>query len=760
MRTARTTARWIRAGLVLTLASVAATAAQSTATPNRLAQSASPYLQQHANNPIDWYPWGEEAFERARAENKPVFLSIGYSTCYWCHVMARESFEDPLVADFLNDNYIAVKVDRERRPDVDEPYLLATYALTGRSGWPNNLLLTPDLNPFFATVYEPRDSLLSVLSRGAQLWDNQEQDLRGDGDRIMAHVMGLMNTRQAAQSIDAELLERAVSSILQSHDDTNGGFEAAPKFPRESWLMLLLHDAEKNGNTRALEAVARSVDGMLAGGIHDQLVGGFHRYAVDPNWQVPHFEKMLYTQALMARVLVRLFTLTGDTNYRDAARTTLDFALTHMRDPRGGFYSAFDAEDAGGEGHYYTWSREELDAALPDASKRALAFQYFGLDGAAKHNGRHVLRIATTADDLAREFEVQPGDVQNALIGIQRQLNTQRATREAPALDRKIVLDWNALMAIALAEAGNAFGAPLYRSAAQSALRFVANHLVDEDGELLRVYFDGTAELPAQQRDYALLGLAHLAVHDATGDPNSLASAQHIAQTMQARFHDETVGDYFMNSANSALPRFKSRDDSSFPSGNSMALALVSELATRTLDNAMRHHADTLTAALSGHVANNPLASSDALVTADRLQGGHHGAHQQLSQGRVRGQLHHRDGGMALTLSIAEGWHINASEPLQNFLTPTRVRWQSDADEPADDVPLPAAKLYQLDYSQSELLLHEGTLDITLPQPPNPDDAVLRVTLQACSNEICLNPTEAQFRILARPQQATDADTG
>ncbi|MEM7378630.1 MAG: DUF255 domain-containing protein, partial [Pseudomonadota bacterium] len=267
--------------------------AETEAVTNRLADSASPYLRQHAHNPIDWYPWGEEAFERAQRENKPIFLSVGYSTCHWCHVMARESFEDPVVGELLNRHFIAVKVDRERRPEVDEPYLLATQTLTGRGGWPNNMFLTPDLDPFFATVYEPRDALLALLQRGSELWRDAEAGLRRDGERVMAHVLDLMNSRHAAQTLDAEVLDATVRQLLARHDTFEGGFDIAPKFPRESWLLLLLHRVERDGDTDALRAIRTTVDNILDGGIHDQLQGGFHRYAVDPSWRVPHFEKML-----------------------------------------------------------------------------------------------------------------------------------------------------------------------------------------------------------------------------------------------------------------------------------------------------------------------------------------------------------------------------------------------------------------------------------------------------------------------------------
>jgi len=353
--------------------------------PNRLIDSASPYLQQHAYNPIDWYPWGDEAFAKARRENKPIFLSIGYSTCHWCHVMARESFEDPVVAEMLNRDYVAVKVDRERRPEVDEPYLLATQALTGRSGWPNNLFLTPDLEPFFATVYEPRDTLLSLFGRGSQLWKTDEANLRRDGDRIMAHVLGLMNTRREAKT-------------------------TRPARRRLSPL---------------------------------------HR--------------------------------------------------------RPGLAHSADAEDAEGDGMFYSWTESDLQSALSDPAQIELAKRHFGLDGEGVHKGRHIPYRAETPTEIAHSLGASEQGVRNAINQVRARLLEHRSTRPAPALDRKIVLEWNAMMAIALAEASIAFDAPLYLAAARGVIHFSEQHLRTDTGQMLRIFYEGEAELPAQQRDLALV---------------------------------------------------------------------------------------------------------------------------------------------------------------------------------------------------------------------------------------------------------------
>ena len=512
--------------------------------------------------------------------------------------------------------------------------------------------------------------------------------------------------------------------------------------------MLLLHDAEKNGNDTALNAVKLSVDNMLAGGIHDQLAGGFHRYTVDPDWRIPHFEKMLFTQAQMARVLVRLFQLTGDPAYRAAARRTLDFAITNMRDPRGGFYSAFDAEDAEGDGMFYSWTESDLQSALSDPAQIELAKRHFGLDGEGVHKGRHIPYRAETPTEIAHSLGASEQGVRNAINQVRARLLEHRSTRPAPALDRKIVLEWNAMMAIALAEASIAFDAPLYLAAARGVIHFSEQHLRTDTGQMLRIFYEGEAELPAQQRDLALLGLANLAVHDATGEASWLEAAQRHAQAMHTQFHDDEAGDYFMNRASSALPRYKSRDDSAFPSGNSAALALLGELATRALDTTATEKAHSLLKALSGTVTELPAATSEALLAADRLISGHAGRTQHISQGRVLAHLHHEDGIAQLKLQIADGWHINAREPYQDYLTPTAFTVLDSSGQALTkqpDATLPPPRDYMLDYSPSALSLYGGELDVSIPTPEGSHQ--LQVILQACSATVCLAPTTTVFHL-------------
>ncbi len=417
---------------------------------NRLILEDSPYLLQHAHNPVDWHPWGAEAFEVAKRENKPIFLSIGYSTCHWCHVMEKESFENPAIASVINQHFIAIKVDRERRPDVDKTYMNAVMLLTGSGGWPMSSFLTSDGNPFFGGTYYPPDLFKNLLLRVAEVWSQQREQLMAQGERVSVAVSQLTSHQAKVGSLGKDAVLRATTDILSTHDPIRGGFGKAPKFPQESQLLFLLNEAERNDNEQALEALRVTLDAMSRGGIYDQVGGGFHRYSTDDRWLVPHFEKMLYNQAHLGRVYLRAWRLTGDPLYRRIATQTFDYVLRDMTSPDGAFYSATDADSEGEEGIYFLWSTDQISKSLspPDAE---LAIALFGVTDNGNFEGRNILHMPMPLDDFAKQNNLTTNELLMRLDTIRKQLYLSRESRELPLRDEKIITAWNGMMISSLA---------------------------------------------------------------------------------------------------------------------------------------------------------------------------------------------------------------------------------------------------------------------------------------------------------------------
>ena len=712
---------------------------------NRLIDEASPYLRQHAYNPIDWYPWGEAAFEKARQENKPVFLSVGYSTCHWCHVMARESFENEAIAKVLNDNFISIKVDRERRPNVDETYMLATEIINQRGGWPNSVFLTPDRKPFFAGTYFPPESFKEILATVIKYWTEENDTLRADADRVANAIQTVMTRRVEAQELTPEALKAAVSSILEDLDAFYGGFTTAPKFPNEAVLLFLLHMAETDGNVGALNAVALTLDGILNGGIHDHVGGGFHRYAVDAQWRVPHFEKMLYNQALLVQVLVRAHRLTGAPRYAAAARRALDYVLADLTDASGGFYSARDAESEGKEGTFYVWTPESVRAALaPDDAK--LAEQVFGVSEDGNFEGRTVLHFPEDPEDLAAGTGLALPVLNDRIAAIRTRLASVRAKRAMPHRDEKVVTAWNGMMIAAFAEAAAALGEPRYQTAALKAAAFLWENLYDESG-LKRAYFEGKAALAGQQEDYAYTAVAFLALYDLTHDKLWLTRAERLAEEMAGKFRDAEAGDYFMTASTDTFSRAKSRTDGAIPSGNAMALDLFARLARRTRNPENRIKGEALLAALSGVSVQSPMASGYALKAADTLLRGETGPDRFLAKGVVRAEARFDRASrqLTVTLAMAEGWHVNADKPLEDFFIPTEL-----SVDGMDTVKTayPKALTRKLGFHDKELALYEGTVELTATLPATSAKRLkARLRLQACSDKICLEPETAVLTV-------------
>jgi uncharacterized protein len=540
---------------------------------NRLANETSPYLLQHAENPVDWYAWGEEALSRARAEDKPVLVSIGYAACHWCHVMERESFEDPETAALMNEHFVCVKVDREERPDVDAIYMDAVQAMTGHGGWPLNAFLTPDGVPFYAGTYfppEPRHGMPAwrqVLAGVAAAWREQRAEIEQAGRTIVPRLRGAAHLDAPQGDIDPAVLDTAVATLRRGYDWQHGGFSPrAPKFPAASAIEFLLARGEREMALHTLRA-------MAGGGMYDQIGGGFARYSVDARWIVPHFEKMLYDNALLARAYLHGWQVSGEAFFGRVCMETLDWGLRELRQEEGGFASSLDADSEGEEGRYYVWTPAQVREALGDEALAAAAFEHFGITEAGNFEGKSVPVRATPDPPQLPEIKAR--------------LLAARERRVRPGLDDKRLVSWNALMISALADAGAAMERPDYREAAVACTEFILGDMRDGRGRLLRTYNRGRAKLGAYLEDHAFLLEALLTLYETTFDPRWFGEATQLAQTILERFADPEQGGFFSTADDHEplIARRKDLEDTPIPSGASAAAFGLLRLARLTGDH-------------------------------------------------------------------------------------------------------------------------------------------------------------------------------
>ncbi|HUU56468.1 MAG TPA: thioredoxin domain-containing protein [bacterium] len=597
--------------------------------PNRLAGEKSPYLLAHAHDPVDWYPWGEEAFARARADDKPIFLSVGYSTCHWCHVMQRESFRDEEVAALLNEHFVCVKVDREERPDVDHVYMAACQLMTGGGGWPLTVVMTPDGRPFFAGTYFPREArfgragMLELVPRVAELWATRRDELLATSNEVVG-LLERTSFDSGAAELDEAALAAAFDRLRDNFDQRHGGFGAAPKFPTPHNFYFLLRYGRRTGEGRAREMVEESLAAMRRGGIYDHVGFGFHRYATDAAWRVPHFEKMLYDQALLATAYVEAYQATGDEDYARTAREVFAYILRDMTAPEGAFYAAEDADSEGVEGKFYLWTERDIREVL-NGDEAGLIIDVFNVEAegnfaeaaAAGPSGANVLFMDRPLSEVAAERGVPEDELRGRLEAAREKLFRAREGRVRPGRDDKILTDWNGLMVAALAKGARAFDEPAYADAAARAAAFILAHMADGDGRLYHRYRDGEAAVAAFLDDYAFLTWGLLELYEATFDARYLRAALELARTTVDLFWDERNGGFFYAAADAEdlIVRRKEVYDGATPSGNAVAALNLLRLARLTGDTSWEEKAAATTRAFSGTVAKAP-ASFPFMMTA------------------------------------------------------------------------------------------------------------------------------------------------
>ncbi|MFG0329353.1 MAG: DUF255 domain-containing protein [Phycisphaerales bacterium] len=781
---------------------------------NRLVNETSPYLLQHAHNPVDWYPWGEEAFEAARREQKPIFLSIGYSTCYWCHVMERESFEDEATAAIMNESFINIKVDREERPDVDDLYMTATQLMTGAGGWPMSVFLTPPppgdlppdeawtgLQPFWTGTYFPpepaagRPSFKQVLGGIAGAWESQRGEVVEQADRVAEAVTQQLAAQQAPAPVGQEDVSLAVSHLLRIYDSTHGGFGRAPKFPQPVFIEFLM-DVRDASNIEAQreqidQAIRHTLDRMATGGMYDQIGGGFHRYSTDGQWLVPHFEKMLYDNGQLMALYARAAKTWDDPYYREIANEIGGYVRQEMTGATGVFYSAQDAEVDHREGLNYLWLPNEIEAALESAGAAALApivLEVYGLNTGTNFQDPHhpddprrnVIHLLGRPEKMAARVNLSLAEFNERLAQANEILYEARQQREQPGLDDKTLAGWNGLMIEGFAVAGRAFERPRFIDAASRAWKAIDSTMRDEQGGLLRVSRKGSSKVPAFAEDYAYLTRGLIELHRATGDAAHLDSARELVDAARERFWDAERGGYFdtLDNQRDLFVRARSSYDGATPSANSVMLNNLISLYELTNESRYLDDAIATLTSLSSAITQNPVGPINATRGLHRLL--------EIAPDRVRSIGAAAAGGAAptrtvdeaegpvqfaveprvatlspgesveveVTLTVDEGYHLNAHDPGDESLQGVTVRLVNAPGGLSLSAEYPEGDPFTLGDQAIRVYEDSVTIPVRLKltadasvSPGAPSGVELLVEYQVCTDEICLAPAQAALPV-------------
>lgn len=753
---------------------------------NRLIHEKSPYLLQHARNPVNWYPWGPEAFEHAKKENKPIFLSIGYSTCHWCHVMERESFERQDVAEIMNKYFINIKVDREERPDIDEIYMNATNLITGRGGWPNSLWLTPDRKPFYAGTYFPREDrygiigFKTILLRLAQAWQAQHAEVEIQANRIATAMKDMAETTsvKASGDLNKELVKQAENQIAGSFDKNMGGFGGAPKFPPHQKLMLLISQYRKTKNAKLLEMITKTADAMADGGIHDHIGGGFHRYSTDSRWFLPHFEKMLYDNAQLTRFYVDAYLITKDQRYREVAEGILEWVIRDMTDKDGGFYSALDADSEGEEGKFYLWGHDEIVSILgtEEAERFARVYSFekkgnYRDEAAGERPGTNIVYLKKSLKEAAKTEKLSLKDLQKHLKNNREKLLDVRNKRIWPGLDDKVLVNWNGLMIGGFAYAGKELNEPKYVNAAQGAANFILAKM-RKNGRLIHRYRQGQAKLDAYLDDYAFLADGLLQLYDATGDERWIAEAKALVEVLFEHYQDKE-GAFFHTADDheKLLMRTKEPYDRAIPSGNGVAAAVLVKLSHITGDKKYLEQARRLLNFFLGFMEQAPSATATMIIAVDLLEDiklsptdTGEKPKAQLRKQPLTVQAFASDVTvspgqtiqMSIKIDIDKGYHINSSKPLTKNLIATSVSLKKQPQAAITTISYPKGKEVKFQFSPEFLSVYEQSVKIEFAVAIAKDakagktDLEIEVKTQACTETLCLAP---EIHLLSIPIQ-------
>jgi uncharacterized protein YyaL (SSP411 family) len=721
---------------------------------NRLIFEDSPYLLQHAHNPVDWYPWGEEAFSTAHEQNKPVFLSIGYATCHWCHVMEEQSFENIQVADILNHHFISIKVDREQYPDIDQIYMSAVTLLTGHGGWPMSSFLTHEGKPFFGGTYYPPSSFIDLLEKINQAWTNQQPALLDQAEQISATVINANKAQEQAVELGQNTFQTAVNSIMAQYDAEQGGFSPAPKFPNEPLLMLLLRALERQANKPVQDALEHTLSAMACGGIYDQVGGGFHRYATDPHWLVPHFEKMLYNQAYLARIYAQAFIQTGNTFYARITRQTLDYVLREMTTDSGVFYSATDADSEGVEGTFFVWSKTEIEQLL-DADDAQFIIDLFGVTEHGNFEGSNIFCLPSNLDHIAETQETSIDELLARLDPLLETLRDYRQQRIPPLTDDKIIVAWNGMLITALAEISATLNEPRYLQAAERAANTLWVKQRTNNSTLWRINLNDKASIPARQDDYAHFTEALLALYDVSGKSSYLQQAESLAEAMLEQFLDADSGALVMGRESLLFSQPKDSYDGALPSGNAIAIRVLSKLANRTGNQSFKQRANLILQAFSGSITRQPGAYAYMIAQQDEMQFGESGYYQYAASGAIKINYcltqQDQDLQLQININIADDWHINSNIAEQPSQIPTRLQLEKNSGWEISSTTFPKPITKTLDFGTNSLTLFEGdiTMNATLVSTiATPVFLVLMtLELQACNQETCLAPETIHLRL-------------
>lgn len=716
---------------------------------NRLILEDSPYLLQHAHNPVNWYAWGDEAFVAAKKLNLPVFLSIGYSTCHWCHVMEKESFDDLEVAQYLNQNFICIKVDREQRPDLDDIYMTAVQMFTGRGGWPMSNFLTTEAQPFYGGTYFPKQQFLQLLKQVTTAWNQNHQQVIETSKQVTTEIALYRSQSQKAQILNQDTINKTVNELLNGWDEKNGGFNFAPKFPQETYLLLLLDQLQRKSDPKIHTLIEVTLHKMAQGGIYDQVGGGFHRYSTDEKWLIPHFEKMLYNQALLGQVYTEAFQLTGNQFYKRIAEEIFEYVIRDMQDKNGGFYSATDADSEDVEGTFYLWTEDEIKKILPNKQAQ-LALKIYGLTKTVNFKQKNILHLKQSIDDFAEAHHFDKNKLLNTLTKIKLKLYQTREKRIHPHTDKKIITAWNGMMMSSLVEASEVLNQPEYLQQAIKTAHYLWQvHLNKNKGYLMRSSLNGKSSVNATLEDYAYYAEALIKIYDRTEQSKWLARAEKISQKMIELFEDSKGG--FFNSVSYSdtpqITRIKSANDDAIPSANAKALSVLLQLYHRTGNTQYKNKLNAALSTFSGNVVENPVGYASLLRVVSNKENGETGAQQYFSGGVVRakiiatslkmGTLH-----FDINLHIKKGWHINSNKPLNEKLIATQLMLDSGVNGSLKEVRFPKAQLKELSFEKKPLSLFEQ--DITIKGKillySKEVSVPVKLKLQACNETLCQLP--------------------